>query len=228
MRSLPQQILIATFSLVFVGISGWALGSGAGTGRSQSEALYRLWYLFSLVVCITIVAMALAHMIGAFDGSGEPTGKVGKLVLWVFESYADLRFELSLFFCVTFLIITPPSMTYLFTGFFGFASWELLFPETLKFLIYFLLKAFVTFSGIVFIIVPWAYFENWTKLTLSETVCTALASLSLVGYSFFIMFFYKNGHEVVLFLMNNLPPLLLRGATSVHRMFTRNVRQKVP
>ena len=224
MPPVPQQIFIAIFSVAFVGASGWVLGTGVGTGKGQGKSLYRLWYLFSAVVCITIVAMTLAHVTGTFNNSGEPTGKIGNYILWIFDGYTDLKFELGIFLCAAFVIIAPPSMAYMLGGLFGFANWEILFPKILQFLLYCLIKAFVSFSGIVIIIMPWAYFEGWDKLTLTETFCASFASLSFIGLSFLIMFIYLNRAEIILLLVDKMPLSLWKCAKWVHQLLTRNLK----
>ena len=212
----------ATMGPITVILFGWILSSKVVFGKKQGDALYRIWYLFAAVACITILTLFIAQTEGLFAHENVNDSSLGRYIILLMESYIDLPTEMGILFSVAFIVVAPPSIAYVVSGFYGFAKWSILFPSIVDFLVYSIVKILVFFSAIVFTVIPWNYIHGWSRSTLFKVTCLTINSFTYVGFSFCILSFYLNRSEIFSIISSKLPSWFYSIAGRLHRFLARN------
>jgi len=185
-------------------------------------AVHVVWYLFSLAVCVSAIALYWARMVGAVSPKGQAAGDVGKAFFKLLEFALDLRMDFFGLLALVGLIVLPQLLSYLLSGAFGCASRPRLVSYCVHLFSWGMAKSCATAAGVLFVLSLTGLLYRWDGFDTKFSAKYIVLSEMLLAFAFVALMGKASLDEIP--VLANSPKLekLRLLLTKLDRFMTRN------
>jgi hypothetical protein len=208
--------------IITIACTGLLYYSGQVLKEHHGDDIRIIWYFFSLTFVISYIIGLWATSNGAIDSSGSFVGEAGDFINKLLTATLDIKLSIYLILAILALILIPQFMCYLLSGIFGVASSPLYISESIKFLIWGLIKTFIIVSGVTAAILLFGSFSSWKSFELKNIFGWSLISLAFCFFSFMTLLLYRESEKMLADIKEIMPNRLLDPLIKLHNFFTRH------
>ncbi|WP_234775618.1 hypothetical protein [Paraburkholderia tropica] len=156
---------------------------------SEPENIYTMWYLYFLVLTVSLLVLGAAAYLGMFGFDGMPRNAIARAIVWGVEYFLAVPDDCAVLLGILAIVVVPQWGAYVFSGAVGAARRSRHVVKTGKVVAMFISKAFLSASAVALAIVAVGSYYAWLTpgpLNVLANVITAVMLL-MIGLIIFCL-----------------------------------------
>lgn len=183
----------------------------------HGHAIRLIWLFFGIGCHVSFLILVFAREIGAIDSNGSFNGPLGHVLDVCMKLFMDINGDFLLALGIVSMLIVPQLIAYVLSGLSRNAGPVLFVGPAIDFLVWFVVKSFITIAGLLSVVLGAAIWYHWLGPRNTEFVLTCLSVIVLTTTCAFVVIVIRLlGGELLELITASCPRVIVRWARRIH------------